>query len=96
MTPALAQHLAKGQRQAPAADQGAALLAVGAATLNGQTLSDFATSALLGRARAVIQAETSWVLSARDARQFLEHLDADVEPNESLRQAAERSKRRPG
>jgi uncharacterized protein (DUF1778 family) len=67
-----------------------------AAALNGQTLSDFATATLLDRARQVLQAENYRVLSERDARRFLELLGTDLEPNEALRKAAQRYKKRDG
>ncbi len=62
-----------------------------AAALTGQSLSDFAVSALLERAQQVIRQESVRVLSQRDAEKFLTLLD-ETEPNEALRKAAERSK----
>lgn len=61
-----------------------------AASLAGQSIDRFALTALLDRAREVVQTETVRVLSHRDAVRFLELMDADVEPNHALRQAAER------
>ena len=61
-----------------------------AASLTGQSIDRFALTALLDRAREVVQTDTVRVLSHRDAVRFLELLDADVEPNDALRRAAER------
>ncbi len=62
-----------------------------AASLTGQSLSDFAVSTLLERARQILQQESVRTLSRRDAERFLAMLD-EAEPNEALRKAAERYK----
>ncbi len=67
-----------------------------AAAQGGQSLDDFAAAALVERAREVLQSGTVRVLSERDARRFLELLDADGEPNEALSKAAERYRNRHG
>jgi uncharacterized protein (DUF1778 family) len=64
-----------------------------AALLNGQSLSDFATSTLLEKARQIVQAEATRTLTERDAMTFLVMLDDD-RPNKSLRKAAGRYKAR--
>ena len=64
-----------------------------AAALNGQTVSDFAASTLLEKARQVLQAETTRNLSEKDARLFLAMLD-EVRPNAALKRAAKRYKAR--
>ncbi len=61
-----------------------------AVSLTGQSIDRFAVTALLDRAREVLQSGTIRVLSHRDAVRFLELLDADVQPNDALRRAAER------
>lgn len=59
-----------------------------AAALTGQSLSDFAVSALLEKATQVVTAQPVRVLSERDARTFLRMLDSEEQPNETLREAA--------
>jgi uncharacterized protein (DUF1778 family) len=61
-----------------------------AVSLSRQSIDQFALTALLDRAREVVQSQTTRVLSHRDAVRFLELLDADVEPNDALRRAAGR------
>jgi uncharacterized protein (DUF1778 family) len=61
-----------------------------AAAQRGQSLDEFAASVLVERALQIVQNGSVRALSERDARRFLELLDADVEPNEALRSAAER------
>ncbi len=60
-----------------------------AASLTGQSVDDFVLTALLDRAREVVQTGSTRVLSLRDAVRFVELLDADPEPNDALRRAAE-------
>ena len=67
-----------------------------AATLAGQSLADFATATLLEKACQVLQLEPVPRLSERDAARFLELLDADPQPNEALRSAAQRYRSRHG
>jgi uncharacterized protein (DUF1778 family) len=59
-----------------------------AAALSGQSLSDFAVSALLEKATQVLTAQPVRVVSERDARTFLSVLDSEDQPNEALREAA--------
>lgn len=56
---------------------------------SGQSLTDFATRSLLESATEVLEREYMTTLSNRDRDKLLAILDADDEPNESLRQAAE-------
>jgi uncharacterized protein (DUF1778 family) len=67
-----------------------------AAAQSGQSLDDFAAATLVEKAREVLRSGSVRVLSERDARRFLELLDADGEPNEALRSAAERYRKRQG
>jgi uncharacterized protein (DUF1778 family) len=67
-----------------------------AAAATGQSVSDFATSTLLEKAREVLQAESVRRLSERDARRITELLDAYPEPNEPLRAAGERYRKSRG
>ncbi len=67
-----------------------------AAAVSGQSLSEFAATTLVERAREVLRTEPVRLLSERDARRFLEELDRDSGPNEALRQAAERYRQRRG
>jgi uncharacterized protein (DUF1778 family) len=67
-----------------------------AAAQSGHSLDDFAVTTLVEKAREVLQSGSMRVLSERDARRFLELLDADVEPNEAQRAAANRYSNRNG
>lgn len=67
-----------------------------AAASAGLSLADFATSALLEKAREVLHLVHPLRLSERDARRFLELLDAEPEPNEALTDAARRYRGRHG
>lgn len=67
-----------------------------AAGVQGQTVSNFAISALLKAAEETIQQATHRTLSARDSRLFLAMLDSDAPPNAALRRAAKRYKERRG
>jgi uncharacterized protein (DUF1778 family) len=58
-----------------------------AATLNGQSVSDFAVSTLLKSAREVLEHHGQTTLSNRDRDIFLEMLDNPPQPNEALRRA---------
>jgi uncharacterized protein (DUF1778 family) len=64
-----------------------------AAVLSGLSVSDFATSTLVEKARQVIDTETTRNLTERDARLFLALLD-DGRPNAALKRAARRYKTR--
>ena len=56
--------------------------------VSGQGLTEFATRSLLNSANEVLEREYTTVLSNRDRDRLLEMLDADIEPNEGLREAA--------
>ena len=61
-----------------------------AATVCGQSLTEFALSNLLPLAQETIEQGHATRLSARDRDVFLQMLDAPSEPNETLHRAAER------
>ena len=65
-----------------------------AAAVSGQSLSDFAVSALYRTAREVLEREQTTRLSNRDRDIFLAALDSDAKPNEALGRAARRYKSR--
>jgi len=65
-----------------------------AADLTGQSLTDFAVSTLTETARHIVQQNSMTVLSNRDRDVFLALLDADDPPNEALRKAAKRFRKR--
>ena len=60
-----------------------------AVTESGQSLTDFATRSLLSSANELLEREYSTTLSNRDRDRLLNMLDADLEPNKGLREAAE-------
>jgi uncharacterized protein (DUF1778 family) len=62
-----------------------------AAALAGQTVSEFAISALTQRVRSLIQDQSNTVLSKRDRDVFMKLLDrTDAKPNKALVAAARR------
>lgn len=61
-----------------------------AASLMGQSVSDFAVSTLVEKARRIVQENGITVLSDRDRDIFLAMLDDDARPNEALKRAAKR------
>ncbi len=65
-----------------------------AASLSGQTVSDFAVSTLVKSAQEVISQHQQTILSQRDFKVFLQMLESDGEPNEALKKAAENYKKR--
>ena len=67
-----------------------------AASLTGQSVSDFAISTLVEKARRIVQESTTTILSDRDRDLFLAMLDGDAQPNEALKRAARRYKARYG
>ncbi len=68
-----------------------------AASLTGQTVSDFAVSVLLGNARKVIQEHDTTVLTHRDRNLVMALLDqTDAKPNKALAAAARRYKKTMG
>jgi uncharacterized protein (DUF1778 family) len=60
-----------------------------AVVVSGQSLTDFATNSLLNSANEILEREYVTTLSNRDRDRLLALLDADDEPNQVLRQAAE-------
>ncbi len=56
----------------------------------GQSVSDFATSTLLQRARQAMEESNLTTLSNRDRDIFMAMLDDESEPNAALRKAAQR------
>lgn len=67
-----------------------------AASVRGQTVTDFAVAALLKEAHATIDEAELRTLSQRDSKTFLELLKADREPNAALKSAARRYKNHRG
>jgi len=65
-----------------------------AAAVSGQSVSDFAVSALYRTAKEVLEREQATRLSNRDRDVFLAMLDSDAKPNEALKRAAKRYKSR--
>ena len=63
-----------------------------AASLVGQSVTEFAVATLLNRARQIVQQESLRVLSDRDRDIFLVMLDEDRRPNAALRRAARKYK----
>lgn len=63
-----------------------------AAVATGQSVSDFAVSALYRTAKEVLEREQTTRLSNRDRDVFLAMLDSDAKPNDALKQAARRYK----
>ncbi len=64
-----------------------------AIVISGQSLTDFATRSLVDTATEILEREYLTVLSDSDRDRLLAILDADDEPNDALRQAAEIHKR---
>ncbi|HET6385546.1 MAG TPA: DUF1778 domain-containing protein [Armatimonadota bacterium] len=56
-----------------------------AASIRGQTVTDFVKAAVLARADEVLQHEQRLALSEESMRQFLAALDNPPEPNEKLK-----------
>jgi uncharacterized protein (DUF1778 family) len=65
-----------------------------AAAVSGQSVSDFAVSALYRTAKEVLEREQTTRLSNHDRDAFLVMLDSDAKPNEALKRAAKRYKSR--
>ena len=61
-----------------------------AAAAAGQSISDFAKSTLLSKARNVLKQHQETLLSDRDRDIFLALLDARAKPNAALKSAAKR------
>lgn len=64
-----------------------------AASLTGQSVSDFAVSTLAEAARRIVQQNSVTVLSKRDRDIFLKMLDGDGKPNPALRRAIKRERK---
>lgn len=60
-----------------------------AVLVSGRNLTDFATRSLIDAANSVLEREYTTRLSDRDRDLLLRLLDADDEPDEGLREAAE-------
>lgn len=60
-----------------------------AIVVSGQSLTEFATRSLVDTATEILEREYLTILSDRDRNRLLVLLDADDEPNDALRQAAE-------
>ena len=71
-------------------------LIVEAASLQGQSVTDFAVSTLAETARRIVQQNSMTILSDRDRDIFLAMLDSQDKPNETLRRAAKRYKKHYG
>lgn len=67
-----------------------------AASITGQSLTDFAISTLVKEAAVVVKTHRQIRLSNRDRDLFLAMLEADDEPSETLKQAAREYKQRIG
>lgn len=65
-----------------------------AAAVSGQSVSDFAVSALYRTAKEVLEREQTIRLSNRDRDVFLALLDSDAKPNEALKRAAKKYRSR--
>lgn len=65
-----------------------------AAGLEGQTLTEFAVSNLVQSARETIRGSQVTELSRRDWKAFMTLLDTDAEPNDALKRAARRHRKR--
>ena len=65
-----------------------------AATAAGQSVSDFAVTALVRAARETMDQATVTRLSQRDRDTFLKLIASDAEPNEALKAAARQYRRR--
>ncbi len=60
-----------------------------AIVVSGQSMTDFATQSLLNSAKQLLESEYTTTLTDRDRDRLLKVMDADVEPNNGLREAAE-------
>jgi uncharacterized protein (DUF1778 family) len=64
-----------------------------AAVVSGLTVTDFAIHSLLSSAENILERHQATILSDRDRDVFLELIEAEEEPNETLRCAAEEHRR---
>ena len=67
-----------------------------AASVHGQTVTQFAIATLVKAAHESIQQVSLTELSIRDRDVFLKMLDSDAEPNAALKKAAKRYRSRRG
>jgi uncharacterized protein (DUF1778 family) len=67
-----------------------------AASVEGQTVTDFAVATLVRAAHETIERAALQALSARDSRIFLQMLASDAPPNAALKAAARRYKKMRG
>jgi uncharacterized protein (DUF1778 family) len=67
-----------------------------AASVHGQTVTQFAIAALVKAAHESIQQASLTELSVRDRDVFLETIDSNAEPNATLKNAAKRYRSRRG
>ena len=65
-----------------------------AATVSGQSLSDFAIANLVRAAQETIDEATVTRLSMRDRDMFLKLIESDAEPKKAMKAAARRYKKR--
>ncbi|MBN1347225.1 MAG: DUF1778 domain-containing protein [Phycisphaerae bacterium] len=65
-----------------------------AATMTGQSLSDFAVASLVQAAHRAIAEATVTQLSVRDRDIFLKRIESDAKPNKALKTAARRYTKR--
>lgn len=59
-----------------------------AASLTGQSISDFAVTSLVHAAQSTLERAAVTQLTARDRDRFLKLIDSDAKPNKALRAAA--------
>ena len=64
-----------------------------AAAVRGQPLSSFALSLLVDQAQAILEKQSSTVLSRRDQKRFLTIIESDEEPVPALKAAARKATR---
>lgn len=67
-----------------------------AATLLGESVSSFAVSTLVERANDVVNRYQNTELTRRDAIRFLEIIDSDALPNETLKKAFTKHRKKYG
>jgi len=67
-----------------------------AAAVSGQTLSDFAKTALASKAAEVMQRHRVTLLTDEEWGRFMKIVDSDAGPNARLKRAAKRYKERRG
>ena len=65
-----------------------------AAHITGKSLSEFAISSLVQSAQEVLEKHQTITFSNRDFDAFLDAIESEEEPNDALKQAAERYKQR--